>query len=504
MLSLTEPSALAPCPTPFNLAAHVLARAADLPDKLALEILRADGDERWTYAQLDRAVRGIAGGLLAHGLVPGDRILLRLGNSVEFPLAFLGAVAAGLLPVACPAGLSAVEVTNMVAQLRPALIIAAPGISLPDATIPVMSSNALMALSDTAPLPYQMGDPHRPAYLIYTSGTSGTPRAVVHAHRAIWARRMMVGGWHGICEADRVLHAGAFNWTFTLGTGLFDPWAAGATALVPEAGGVPGDLPALLRRAQITVFAAAPAVYRQLLKHYTALPLPKLRLGLAAGEKLPDVTRKTWETATGTPIHEAFGLSECSTFLSSSPTKPAPQGATGYAQPGRRIAVLGEGGQPVARGESGSLAIHRSDPGLFLGYFAAAEETKQRFFGDWFQTGDTVRMADDGAIHYLGRDDDMMNAGGFRVSPLEVEAALGSCPEVGDIAVVELRRDAEVSFIAAIYTGPVTPAALAAHAATCLARYKQPREFLRADQLPLNVNGKINRRALREKWETNN
>ena len=113
-------------------------------------------------------------------------------------------------------------------------------------------------------------------------------------------------------------------------------------------------------------------------------------------------------------------------------------------------------------------------------------------------------MADDGAIHYLGRDDDMMNAGGFRVSPLEVEAALGSCPEVGDIAVVELRRDAEVSFIAAIYTGPVTPAALAAHAATCLARYKQPREFLRADQLPLNVNGKINRRALREELETNN
>ncbi len=502
MLSLTLPTAQAPCPAPFNLAAYVLSRAADLPGKVALEILSPAGSERWSYAQLDRAVRGIAAGLLAQGLVPGDRILLRLGNSVEFPLAFLGAVAAGLLPVACPAGLSVAEITRISLQLTPALIIAAPGQALPGGAFTVMSAETLMALTEAPPAPYVMDDPGRAAYLVYTSGTSGNPRAVVHAHRAIWARRMMVEGWSGLTETDRMFHAGAFNWTFTLGTGLFDPWTAGATALVPEAGAAPGDLPVFLEQSNATLFAAAPGVYRQMLKSGARLSLPGLRHGLAAGEKLPDATRTAWEKAIGTPIHEAFGLSECSTFLSSSPGRPAPQGATGYAQPGRRIAVLGKNGQPVARGEVGILAIHRSDPGLFLGYFDAPEETAQRFSGDWFKTGDTVCMAADGAIHSLGRDDDMMNAGGFRVSPLEVEAALAICPGAGEIAVTELRRDAEVSFIAAFHTGPATAEALAAHAAGCLARYKQPRQYRRIDHLPLGANGKIDRRALREKWET--
>ena len=131
-------------------------------------------------------------------------------------------------------------------------------------------------------------------------------------------------------------------------------------------------------------------------------------------------------------------MSECSTFISSSPARAAPDGATGYAQPGRHIAVLDAEGAPVARGQPGVLAVHRTDPGLFLGYFNAPQETEAKFQDDWFVTGDLARMDEDGAIHIVGRADDMMNAGGFRVSPDEVETALMRHQEAGEVAVVEL------------------------------------------------------------------
>jgi acyl-coenzyme A synthetase/AMP-(fatty) acid ligase len=502
MLSVVEPAPFPPCPAPFSLAGHVLARAADLPDKIALQVLRPSGAERWSYGRLDRAVRGVAFGLAGMGLAPGERVLLRLGNSVDFPLAFLGAVAAGLLPVVTPAGLTVPEISRLAAEVGPALIVGGEGISLPEGNAaPVMSAADLRAMAERPAAGFLTGDPDRPAYLIYTSGTSGQPRAVVHAHRAIWARRMMWQGWYDLAESDRLLHAGALNWTFTLGTGLFDPWAAGATALIPEAGVTPEQLPLLLKRFDATLFAAAPAVYRQMLKSGRPLRLPRLRHGLAAGEKLPDLTRAAWTAATGTPVHEAFGLSECSTFVSASPARPAPPGAVGYAQPGRRIAVLGADGRAVARGTPGTLAVHRTDPGLFLTYHGAEAEARARFSGDWFLTGDQVAMAEDGAITCLGRDDDMMNAGGFRVSPVEVETALAACPGAGEVAVVEVRKRADTSVITAFYTGPADPQQLADHAARTLARYKQPREYLPRPALPHTANGKLNRRALREENE---
>jgi acyl-coenzyme A synthetase/AMP-(fatty) acid ligase len=138
------------------------------------------------------------------------------------------------------------------------------------------------------------GDPDRLAYLVFTSGSSGEPKAVAHAHRAIWARRMMVDGWYGLTPEDRLLHAGAFNWTFTLGTGLLDPWAMGATALIP-APGVPVEaLPLLLRRHDATILAAAPGIFRRLLRSDGEIALPRLRHGLSAGEKLPEPLRAQW------------------------------------------------------------------------------------------------------------------------------------------------------------------------------------------------------------------
>lgn len=502
MLSITDPGGgLAPCPAPFNLAAYVLGRASAQPDKIALQVVGPARAERWSYGRLEGAVRGVARGLADRGIEPGGRVLLRIGNRVEFPLAFLGAIAGGFIPVPTPAQLTVPEFQKLVTRIRPAAVIAGDGLALPEGLpCPVIDEAGLRAMEEMPPAPYVTGDPDRAAYIVFTSGSSGTPRAVVHAHRAVWARRMMWSGWYDLGPEDRLLHAGAFNWTFTLGTGLLDPWAAGATALVPAEGVTPDQLPLLLKRHDVTIFAAAPGIYRQMLRSSPQLRLPKLRHGLTAGERLAEPLRGAWTGATGLGLHEAFGMSECSTFVSGSPTRPAPAGFTGYAQPGRRVALLDAEGTPVPRGSPGTLAVHQSDPGLFLGYFEEEGETKSRYQGDWFLTGDIGEMAEDGAIRYLGRDDDMMNAGGFRVSPMEVEAALNAHPDVQESAAVEVRVRDDVSVIAAFYTGSATPEDLAAYAATCLARYKQPRIFRHTNQLPRGGNGKLNRRKLREDW----
>lgn len=503
MLSLFDQGPFPPAPDAFNLAAYALAGGADAPDKIALQIVGTTGAERWSYAALESAVRGTGAGLLARGLVPGDRILMRLSNSVDFPILFLGAIAAGLVPVPTSSQLTVTEVTAIAAEIAPALIAAAPGVALPEAPgCDVIGLDALAALRATAPCDYALGDPNRLAYIIYTSGSSGTPRAVMHAHRAIWARRMMYDGWYRMSAADRILHAGAFNWTYTLGTGLLDPWALGATALIPKAGTEPRQLPLLLKRYDATIFAAAPGVYRQMLRHHATLDLPRLRHGLSAGEKLPATLRHAWEKATGTEVHEALGMSECSTFISAAPGHPAPEGASGHPQPGRRIAVLGEDGQPVERGTPGILAISDRDPGLFLGYLGAEEETRSRFSGEWFLTGDVVAMAEDDAVTYLGRGDDMMNAGGYRVSPLEVEHAMARCPGVADCAAVEVAVKADTTVIALFHTGDgVDDATLSAHAEAHLARYKQPRLYVHVDALPRGPNNKLSRRQLRKEYE---
>jgi acyl-coenzyme A synthetase/AMP-(fatty) acid ligase len=157
----------------------------------------------------------------------------------------------------------------------------------------------------------------------------------------------------------------------------------------------------------------------------------------------------------------------------------------------------------VPRDTPGTLAVHRSDPGLFLGYLGASEETAARFAGDWFVTGDMASMAEDGAVRYLGRGDDMMNAGGVRVSPLEVETVLNSHPEIRESAACEVAVKADVTVIAAFYVAErdLPEDALHTFAAERLARYKQPRIYRRVAALPRGPNNKLARRALRAGFE---
>jgi acyl-coenzyme A synthetase/AMP-(fatty) acid ligase len=213
---------------------------------------------------------------------------------------------------------------------------------------------------------------------------------------------MMWEGWYGLLEQDRVLHAGAFNWTYTLGTGLLDPWTRGATALIPGNGVASEELGLLLKQHDATIFAAVPRLYRRLLG---SCPGSKAAPGPVCRREASRRHPLRLEKATGTPIHEAFGMSECSTFISGSPSGPAPGGTLGYPQRGRSVAVLGKHG-PVSFGEFGIVGVSFRDPGLMLGYWGAEEETSHRFRGEWFLTGDTMSMAEDGALTYLGGADD--------------------------------------------------------------------------------------------------
>ncbi|HID67446.1 MAG TPA: long-chain fatty acid--CoA ligase, partial [Roseibacterium sp.] len=307
MTSVFDQGPPPPCPNPFNMAAHVLTHAARLPDKRALSVLHGGHSEDWRFDRLERAVRGVGTGLHNVGLCPGQIVLMRLGNSVDFPIAYLGAIAAGLVPVPSSTQLTAPEVARMIGDLNPAAVLHDPDVPCADfpGIIPV---GDLRDMYDLPPCDWHMGDPDRMGYIVYTSGTSGQPRAVAHAHRAIWARRMMISDWYDLRADDRLLHAGAFNWAYTLGTGLMDPWAIGATALIPAPGTDIADLPALLQSRGASIFAAAPGVYRKLLQATPHMHAPALRHGLSAGEKLSQPIRDLWHKATGTAIYEAYGL----------------------------------------------------------------------------------------------------------------------------------------------------------------------------------------------------
>ena len=493
----------ASCPTDFNMAEYVLAHADITPEKVALSLLSNSGARRISYAQLKSDVLGVAQGLLAADIRPGDRVLMRLGNTVEFPISYLAAIVIGAVPVPTSSMLTETEVANVITDIEPSVIIHDGVCALPDTVHRVLHVQQINAFKSSPPAQFHRGDPNRLAYIVYTSGTSGHPRAVMHAHRAIWARRMMIRDWYDLGAEDRLLHAGAFNWTFTLGTGLMDPWSVGATALIPEPNLDLKLLPLLLSRHDATLFAAAPGVIRKL---NAAIPdrfcIPKLRHVLSAGEKLSPEVRSTWRMKTGVDIYEAFGMSECSTFLSSVPHRPSKDHALGWPQQGRKVSLraIHDPRQEAKLGEEGIIAVHKDDLGLMLGYLNAADETADRFVDGWFLTGDHARIGENGAYYYTGRKDDMMNAGGFRVSPIELEHSLSQVQGVTALACVEVEIKADAKIIVAFYTSSIADVEKQLHefAYTHLADYKRPKAYVRLDDLPLNANGKINRNALRE------
>lgn len=492
-----------PCPARFNMAAHVLGSEA-APGKVALTVLGDGGAvrERWTYADLDHAIRATAAGLRAAGLCPGERVALRLGNTSAFPILFFATIAAGGIAVPTSAALTPAEFARLAADMTPRFVAVADDLAveaptgatlLPESAWPALGAHAPGPIADTAA--------DDPAFLIYTSGTGGDPKGVLHAQRSAHARRMMWDGWYGLTPTDTVLHAGAFNWTYTLGAGLTDPWAAGASTLIHTGAKDTHVWPGLAATHGATIFAAVPGVYRQMLRGEQDLhaAFAGLRHALTAGERLPQTVAEDWARLTGKPLHEALGMSEISTYISSSPSVPRRPGTAGRPQAGRRVAVVDAAGRPVPVGTPGALAVSRRDPGLMLGYWNRPGDTAEAFLGEWFLTGDRAAMDAGGYVTHLGRSDEVMTSLGYRVGPQEVEEAMARHPAIAEIAVADLPVRPDLSLIAGfVVAAGDWPGedALIEWAAANLADYKRPRIWIEVEALPRTANGKLLRRDL--------
>ncbi|MDB5644678.1 AMP-binding protein [Methylobacterium sp.] len=497
-------------PDRFNGARHCLAENARLrPDKVALVMAGAGDDVRTlTFAEADRAVRGIAAGLKDLGLAPGARVMIRMGNEADYVLVYFGALAAGLVALPSSPQLTPPEAAFLMENAGASVVVVGEGHAVDRASLGgrILLGPAEIAAMKAGPAIADYADTGAddPATLIYTSGTTSRPKGVLHAHRSIWGRRPMHAHWLGLGETDVMLHAGTMNWTYTLGVGITDPWACGASAVLYDGPRDPGVWPALIARHRATLFAAVPGLYRQILKYadLAAHDLGSLRHGVTAGEALSPELLATWKRTTGKPLYEALGMSEISTYVSSGPTIPVRAGSPGKPQPGRRVAVLPVDGPPVPlpAGEIGLLAVHRSEPGLMLGYWNRPEEEAAVMRGDWFTGGDLASLDAEGYLTFHGRNDDLMNALGYRVSPNEVEGVLSQHPEVAEVGVAELAVRPDLTVIAAFVVrtlGATTGEdALIAWCRERLAAYKCPRAVRFLDALPRTPNGKVQRKRL--------
>jgi acyl-coenzyme A synthetase/AMP-(fatty) acid ligase len=513
----------------LNLADHCLlghANDAALADKTALVLLRPQGsEESWTYRQLSERVLRVASALGRLGLVKGDRVLLRLDNSTETAVVFFACVRAGLIPIPSSPQLRAEEVAfvlrdsgarALVTEGSLATAVTTERDNLGDVCWVIAVGEAVLVAAgvehvrlaeleaDSGPTAWPATSAEDPAYLIYTSGTTARPKGVLHAQRSVFGRATVIQEWEGLVRSDRVCHAGALNWTYTLGVGLMDPWSVGATAVLSAGGRESRFWPSIIERQGITVFAAVPTVYRQILKYTTVEEhdWSSLRHGLSAGEPLPAFVHEEWGRRVGTAIYEALGMSEISTYLSFKPGMTVVAGACGVAQRGRDIRLLAlDSAVEAPRGTVGRIAVRRSDPGLMLGYWNSPE---QPFEGEWFVGGDLARVDDDGVYWFEGRNDEVVKSFGYRVSPVEVEAVLGAHASVAECAVgmVKTVKTGEVgvtlltAFVKLHQGMELDPVELDAHCRQHLAAYKVPRVYRAVDALPRTSNGKLLRRDL--------
>jgi acyl-coenzyme A synthetase/AMP-(fatty) acid ligase len=341
-----------------------------------------------------------------------------------------------------------------------------------------------------------------PAYLVYTSGTTGYPKGVLHAHRSLIGRSPASTYWFDFAKhSDRIMHSGKFNWTYVLGSGLMDPLYLGKTVIVHEGKNDANTWPRLINKHGATIFVGVPTIYRQIVQksEFTKADVPTLRHCMSAGEHLSDEVLTEWHERFGVEIYEAVGMSEFSYYLCQTKSRPIRPGSAGFPQPGHAIQLLNpETLKPVEPGEEGMICVPDDDPGLFLEYWNLPEETTKLRHDGWFFTGDYARYDEDGYIWFLGRKDDIIKSFGYRVSPYEIERVLKSHPAVADCASVgeEIEKDKVlvVAYVIPQAGSDITADQLLAFGRKHLATYKAPKAIYLANDFPRTKNGKILRR----------
>lgn len=463
----------------------------------------------FTYNEVWNTVRVYSDYITKLNFPKSSRIIVHLENSPEYVFSFLSIIASGLIAIPVSPMLTKDELSYIIENSEAAAIIQSENLFKLEHKIKEIPISQIKAHKTEAFFQTYQSKLEDPAYLIYTSGTTGYPKGVLHSQRSILGRKLICKHWIDLNEKDIVLHAGQLNWTYTMGVGVLDPWSQGACSVLADLQSYSNlDIwMDLIQKEKVTIFATVPGLYRKLLKysHYKQHDLSSLRHCLSAGEALPAELREQWHRSTQKEIFEALGMSEVSTYISTSPNIPYKHNSPGKIQDGRKIAILPieSGIEPVAIGEVGYLSVHSSEYGLMLKYWDK-ENPKENFREDWFITGDLAHQDEEGYIYYHGRSDDIMNSFGYRVSPLEVEKVLSKHSLVGDVGVCELNKPDGVSVIAAfvVPTQEITISKLqqelSDYSQEHLAKYKNPREYHIVKELPRNKNGKLLRKKLAE------
>lgn len=493
------------------------------------------GTSQISFADLSKRTHQFAQLLREQGIDAGQRVLIRLPNCLDYPIAFLGAMKCGAISVPTSTLLTVEEVLylaqdsaaqvlvidkTMWPQLREHIsqcpdlrlvLLSGPGDPGPaPAGLQVMDlTDSLAAIADWEEACQTRADD--PAYLVYTSGTTGYPKGVLHAHRALIGRTPASRYWFDFADdqQDRILHSGKFNWTYVLGSGLMDPLYLGKTVIVHEGKNDATLWPKLIAKHKATIFIGVPTIYRQILQKtdFSQQDVPSLRHCMSAGEHLSDEVLSLWRQRFDMDIYEAVGMSEFSYYLSETKSWPIRPGSAGFPQPGHAIQLLDpETLQPVKLGEEGMICVPDNDPGLFLYYWNLPEETAKLKRDGWFLTGDFARYDDDGYVWFLGRKDDIIKSFGYRVSPYEIERVFKSHPAVSDCAAVgetiEKDKVLVVAYVLLHQDQPVSPDELLAFGRKHLAAYKSPKIIYIAQDFPRTKNGKILRREVSPKIAT--
>lgn len=485
--------------------------------------LRSD-ERTLTYAQARAEVNRFTDVLAQMGLQPGNRVLLRGGNSIAMALAWLAVVQSGLIAVATMPLLRATELKAIIDKAQPSA-------ALCDVKLQDDLKAALAQGPDTAGMPLRLfntGDAavvltdslealarrasdqaaqcatsaDDIALLAFTSGTTGSPKAAVHTHRDVlaacetWPRHVLRA-----TPDDIVMGSPPLAFTFGLGGLLVFPMWAGASVYFPSIPYTPEAMVKLIGQVGATICYTAPTFYRQMAAFARQHGIGKLRISVSAGEGLPDATRQLWKEASGLEMLDGIGATEMFHIFISAAPEEVKRGAIGRVVPGYEAKIVDEQGRDLPRGQVGRLAVRGPTGCKYL------DDSRQGNYvqNGWNFPGDAFLQDDDGYFIYQARTDDMIITAGYNVAGPEVEAALLQHPAVAECGVVG-KPDDERGMVILAYVvlkpgqaddlGQVK--ALQDHVKHTLAPYKYPREVRFVNALPRTETGKLQRFALRK------
>ncbi len=502
---------------------------ANVARGLGNKVAFTDSERSLTYAQLQEGTYGFAAALRALGLHEENRLVLVAHDTVEHPIAFWGAIRAGIVPVPVNTLLTPEQYAYLLADSRAVAIVVAAALAptvrslrdrLPHLRAVIVVGASAQERTDlpdvhfleellakAEPIPFTaptMSD--EIALWMYTSGSTGDPKAVRHVHTSLMATARLMGqGIIGIREDDVAFSAAKLSFSYGLGNAVSFPMSVGAsTVLLPERP-TPQAVLATLRRHRPTIFYAVPSLYAAMLAQPNIGPgagSDRLRLCISAGEALPAHLGERWRAVVGVDILDGLGSTEMlQTFLSNRPGDVR-YGSTGKAVPGYEVKIVDESGRELPAGEIGELVVR--GPSAGEGYWNHRAKSRRTFAGEWTYTGDKYLRDAEGYYYYCGRTDDMFKVNGMWVSPFEVEAVLASHEAVLEAAVIG-KEDGDgltkpKAFIVLKNGYPADERlfdALRTHVKERAGAWKYPRWIEVRPDLPRTPTGKIQRFKLR-------